>query len=193
MRKMIAVLSVAAVVVMGTPAYATNCAAITGSGTCCGGASWYEYSAETLGEGNISYQCWTIDSGLTPISNSAFWNLPAFEVRGFSQHATRVFTVPNDGYTGHWEADLRVDFVAPNGSWWDQITATASVYHSGSGTTTYTIYSHIATQGNDRGRAAFATFSAQPGDVITIDIQGTWSGDSSTHVQFFDARLFHSA
>jgi hypothetical protein len=193
MRKMIAALSVIAVVLTGTPAFATNCAASTGSGTCCGGMSWYEYSAETLGEGNISYQCWTIDSGLTPISSSAWWSLPAFEVHGISQVATRTFTVPNDGYSTHWEADLRVDFVDPHTSFYNNLVATVSVYHSGSGTTNYTLYSHYGTAGNDRGHSAYVTISAQTGDVITFTIQGTSSGDSDSHIQFFDARLFHFA
>jgi len=37
------------------------------------------------------------------------------------------------------------------------------------------------------------TISAQTGDVITFTIQGTSSGDSDSHIQFFDARLFHFA
>ncbi len=192
MRKVISIISLMLVLLAGAPAYATNCAASTGGGTCCGGQSWYEYSPETLGEGKTTWDCWSVDAGMINVTTD-FWGVGGMQVHGFNQHATRTFTVPNDGYNGKWEADLHVDFVDPHSSWWNQIDVRAVVYHPGSGNTTYQVYYRNGTQGNDRGRSAYVLFNAQPGDTLTFDILGSASGDSDSKTQFLDARLFHYA
>jgi hypothetical protein len=157
-----------------------DCASPTAYGSCCGG-SWVEYSQP------IGNSCWTLDAALTSTTLSCYWGPSGYDFRGFSQHATRSFTVADSGTT-HWEISFRTDITDPSASWWTQLDARVSVVHNGTNTVYY-VYYHNGTQGDVSCASPYYDFTATQGDTITIDFNGSIASTDS-HVKVGDVHLF---
>ncbi|MBV9494752.1 MAG: hypothetical protein JOZ54_10945 [Acidobacteria bacterium] len=189
-----AVFVFAAIAVM---AFSSSAIAQCNSSTASSG-SFVEYSYRTLtSAASNEYPCWTFNGSSSSTSIPAttlasFTGSPAgFKFEGFAGHITRQFTVPS-GAGGHWEIDAYVELVDPHSSTFNSIQIYGNVYRSGALINGVTIYSHSGNQGSATGVMAGQSFTGvQAGDVIEIDIVGSWSTDSDSWVKVSNVRLFN--
>jgi hypothetical protein len=146
-----------------------------------GHSYWYEYSPD------LSTCCYAKD-GVTPSTLSCY-GIPAYEFWGFSRHVTRTLTVRDPG-SSHWEIEFRVDLDDPHQSYMNQLDVRLSVYHPAtSSVTSYYPYYRNGSQGNDLCAWPYLDFTAQQGDIISIDFMGTTAGWSDSHVKIGFVRL----
>ena len=184
MRKSLAVAALLFAVVAVMPAHATDCSAVSYYGF-----HYEDISAETLTEQKSTWDCWTLYNLSATTLNT--FSTPGFEIRGLSGYATRTYTV-GSGMGGHFEVEMLAELDDPNNSWYNQINATVTVYHPGSGNTNYQLYYLNGTQGDDSGSFPYIDiYNVAEGDTITITIQGAWSFDSNSHSRFSAVHLFH--
>ena len=174
-------IATAVLALAGAPAATADCNSYTSTGSCCG-QYWYEYSPDIM-----TSACWSVDSGITTSTISCDGS-SAWSYTGFSQHITRTLNVVDSGST-HWEAQANFDIIDPHASWWNQMNANVYVYHPGTGTTTYNLYNHNGTQGNVYCASPYVSFTAQQGDTITLDFEGS-VGWTDSYVKVNNVHLF---
>jgi hypothetical protein len=185
MRKVFAVLAVLAAVSFSAPsAFAYTCNSrqlvIIGPGT------YYEYIGNPLD--TSSSTCWSLGA-TSPVWNSSAseWEFTTWN----DQTATQTVTAA--GTSTSYTAQLNVNFNDSNASWWNALSAQVDVNHSGAHSY-YTIFSIIGNGGvTSASGAKYVNFTAQPGDSITIRIQGrnTYYG-SGTVVRFSSVHLWQN-
>lgn len=161
-----------------------DCADPTSGPTCAGGLCWYQYSPA------LSSDCWTRDSGVTSTTMSCYGSPSGYKF-GYSQHISRTFTVGSGGGSGTtWSLEFDHDLIDPHDSWWNQLDVRVSVYRPSTNQiyNTYGYYMN-GTQGDAYCSRPYFNFSAQQGDVITIDFLGSTAWTDS-YVKLANVLLF---
>ncbi|HJQ39990.1 MAG TPA: hypothetical protein VKB93_22835 [Thermoanaerobaculia bacterium] len=185
MRKTLAVLAVIAAVSLSAPtafAYTCNSRVLLQIGP----GTYYEYIGNPLDTSDST--CWSL-GGSSPVWSSGVseWEFTTWNDQ------TAIQTVTAAGTSTSYTAQLNVDFNDSNASWWNALSAQVDVNHNGSHTY-YTIFSIIGSGGVTTASGnKFVNFTAQPGDSITITVQGRNSYyGSGTVVRFSNVHLWQN-
>lgn len=174
-----------AIAVLFAGSAAADCNDPTSGPSCAGGICWYQYSPD------LSSSCWTRDSGVTSTTMSCYGSPSGYRFASFSQHISRTFTVDSDGgYGTNWSLEFDYDLIDPHDSWWNQLDVRVSVYRPSTNQifNTYGFYMN-GTQGDTYCGNPYFNFTAQNGDVVTIDFLGS-TGWSDSYVKVSNVLLF---
>jgi len=126
----------------------------------------YEYEANDLTTYG-DYDCWSPTTDL-------YWGYTSCLTYGvytgsMYQHLRQTINVgASDSGTNSWTLTYKYDFSSSGGYWYDQISTTVTVLHSGQ-YYTYTT-GHNGTQGSVACGTGTVNFTAYNGDTISVDI-----------------------